>query len=137
MFISSCSQDDSTPMFSIETNPETQINDSESKALTSVLVTIWIRKQVTFGQYVAITGDGSELGNWTPANSIPLFEDTNQENYHYVSVVLYKGKTYEYKPLVLNRGDKSVVEWGDDPNYVISIPSDFPGGTLTVVHAWD
>ena len=28
----------------------------------------------------------------------------------------------EFKPLVLNRGDKSVVEWGDDPNIVISLP---------------
>ena len=62
MFISSCSQEDSNPMF--ETNSETHINNLESKALPSVLVTIWIRKQVSFGQYVAITGDGAELGNW-------------------------------------------------------------------------
>ncbi|WP_279191433.1 hypothetical protein, partial [Butyricimonas virosa] len=54
MFISSCSQEDSNPMF--ETNSETHINNLESKALPSVLVTIWIRKQVSFGQYVAITG---------------------------------------------------------------------------------
>ena len=44
MFISSCSQEDSNPMF--ETNSETHINNLESKALPSVLVTIWIRKQV-------------------------------------------------------------------------------------------
>ena len=135
MFISSCSQEDSNPMF--ETNSETHINNLESKALPSVLVTIWIRKQVSFGQYVAITGDGAELGHWTPANSIPLLEDANQENYHSASVYLLKGKTYEFKPLVLNRGDKSVVEWGDDPNIVISLPSDFPGGTFTLVHTWD
>ncbi|MCI7388738.1 hypothetical protein, partial [Butyricimonas virosa] len=61
----------------------------------------------------------------------------NQENYHSASVYLLKGKTYEFKPLVLNRGDKSVVEWGDDPNIVISLPSDFPGGTFTLVHTWD
>ena len=89
MFISSCSQEDSNPMF--ETNSETHINNLESKALPSVLVTIWIRKQVSFGQYVAITGDGAELGNWTPANSIPLLEDANQENYHSASVYLLKG----------------------------------------------
>lgn len=46
MFISSCSQEDSNPMF--ETNSETHINNLESKALPSVLVTIWIRKQVSF-----------------------------------------------------------------------------------------
>lgn len=40
MFISSCSQEDSNPMF--ETNSETHINNLESKALPSVLVTIWI-----------------------------------------------------------------------------------------------
>ena len=45
MFISSCSQEDSNPMF--ETNSETHINNLESKALPSVLVTIWIRKQVS------------------------------------------------------------------------------------------
>ena len=72
MFISSCSQEDSNPMF--ETNSETHINNLESKALPSVLVTIWIRKQVSFGQYVAITGDGAELGNWTPANSMIVFQ---------------------------------------------------------------
>lgn len=81
-----------------------------------------MKHYLSFGQYVAITGDGAELGNWTPANSIPLLEDANQENYHSASVYLLKGKTYEFKPLVLNRGDKSVVEWGDDPNIVISLP---------------
>ena len=58
MFISSCSQEDSNPMF--ETNSETHINNLESKALPSVLVTIWIRKQVSFGQYVAITDSVSK-----------------------------------------------------------------------------
>ena len=36
MFISSCSQEDSNPMF--ETNSETHINNLESKALPSVKI---------------------------------------------------------------------------------------------------
>nr|BAA08436.1 glucoamylase G2 [Agroathelia rolfsii] len=96
----------------------------------SVEVTFDVYATTVYGQNIYITGDVSELGNWTPANGVAL-SSANYPTWS-ATIALPADTTIQYKYVNI---DGSTVIWEDAiSNREITTPA---SGTYTEKDTWD
>lgn len=84
------------------------------------------------GTTLAITGAGDTLGNWDPI----LATELNNGSFPTWAIDLpldtFKGKTTEFKFLLLRESDRSVIGWENGSNRTISLPEMNDNGAVVI-----
>ncbi|KAI4120454.1 MAG: hypothetical protein LQ347_007091, partial [Umbilicaria vellea] len=89
---------------------------------SSVAVTFNELESTTYEENVFVVGSITQLGNWDPANAVPLQANGYSSAYPLwsVTVALPAGTTFQYKYLIKEVGGEVV--WESDPNRQFTVP---------------
>ncbi|KAK4054180.1 hypothetical protein OIV83_001206 [Microbotryomycetes sp. JL201] len=102
----------------------------------SVSVTFSETASTEYGQGVYLVGSLSQLGSWSPANSIKMTRadtSSSKSGTWSVTVTLPASTSFQFKFVKLNNSDKSLVAWESDPNRSATTNS---SGSQTVTSSW-
>ncbi|KAM0789526.1 hypothetical protein ACM66B_000341 [Microbotryomycetes sp. NB124-2] len=102
----------------------------------SVSVTFSETASTEYGQGVYLVGSLSQLGSWSPSNSVKMTRSdtsSSKTGVWSVTVTLPASTSFQFKFVKLNNSDKSLVAWESDPNRSATTVS---SGSQTVSSTW-
>ncbi|KAF2276391.1 glucoamylase/glucan 1,4-alpha-glucosidase-like protein [Westerdykella ornata] len=94
-----------------------------------------VRATTTFGENIYVTGQLTQLGNWSPADAKPLSASkyTNSDPLWFAEIELPAGTVFEYK--YIRKTANGQVVWESDPNRRFTTAVGC-GSTATVNDTW-
>ncbi|KAL1602578.1 hypothetical protein SLS60_005994 [Paraconiothyrium brasiliense] len=100
----------------------TTLQTTSTACPTSVSVTFTEKVTTVIGDTIRITGNTTQLGNWTPASgpALSAASYTSSNPIWTISLALTPGSTIQYKFAKVASG--GAVSWESDPNRVYTVP---------------
>lgn len=98
-------------------------------------ITFNVRATTTFGDNIFVTGQLTQLGNWSPGSAVALSASryTSSDPLWFASIDLPAGRTFEYK--YIRKTSSGQVVWESDPNRRYT-SSEGCGSSATVNDSW-